>query len=99
MAPIVPFIAQKLYDDIWGKNIHNESFPKLLGRKKMMFTTEDISNLNSLIWKEKKERGLSLRAEVSEAMLPKKFKAIEKDIAACHNIKKISYGKNLAITI
>ncbi|MFH0949107.1 MAG: valine--tRNA ligase [Candidatus Aenigmatarchaeota archaeon] len=99
MAPIVPFITQKLYDDIWKKNIHNESFPKLLGRKKMMFTTEDISNLNSLIWKEKKERGLSLRAEVSEAMLPKKFKAIEKDIAACHNIKKISYGKNLSVVI
>jgi len=55
-------------------------------------------NLNSMIWKLKKDRGLSLRAEIKEATIHEHFRPIEKDLIAAHGIKKLSYGDKLQFT-
>ena len=41
----------------------------------------------------KKDRNLSLKSEIKEVIIDQKFKAIEKDFQAVHNIQKISYGE------
>ena len=40
---------------------------------------------------------MSLKDELSSAVLPEIFKSIEKDIAEMHKIKVISYGKELSL--
>ncbi|MEM4336778.1 MAG: class I tRNA ligase family protein, partial [Candidatus Woesearchaeota archaeon] len=95
LAPVVPFITYKLYYELKNKDIHLEEFPKPLdeiNKEEIEFTKEELMNLNSEIWKAKKDKGVSLKTEIKEAVIPEKFKKIEKDIVSAHNIKKISYG-------
>jgi valyl-tRNA synthetase len=93
LAPITPFITHKIYNDLVGKDIHTEEFPHPLGVRLFdHFTKEELMDLNSAIWKAKKDKGLSLKTEIQEAVIPEKFKIIEKDLVATHSIKKIKYG-------
>ena len=84
---------------LWRKNIHKEKFPAVKEKYKVSFTTAEIEELNSTVWKAKKEKKLSLKAEVKELIIPKKLKTIEKDLMACHKAKKISYGNKIDISI
>ena len=90
-------ITCKLYNELYGKDIHFESFPTPENYETTEFNTADIEQLNSEIWKQKKDNGLSLKAEVKEALLPEKFKPIERDLISAHNIAKIAYGKEIKI--
>ena len=93
-APIIPFITYKLYDDLTGRDVHSEEFPKPLDEKaEFDFTKEDLFELNSAIWKAKKDAGVSLKGEIKEAVISDKFKKIEKDLVQTHNIKKLGYGE------
>ena len=92
-APVMPFITHKIYMELHGKDIHMEHFPELLSIKQFTaFSKEDLIELNSAIWKFKKDKGLSLKADLSELTVPEKFRCIERDLAATHGVKKISYG-------
>ena len=93
LAPINPMITYAIYQDMHGKDIHSEAFPKEQKTKKPEFTKEELAEINSSIWKAKKDAGQSLKAEISELTIPKKFKQIEKDFTAAHNAKKLSYGE------
>ena len=97
-APVIPFITQKIYQDISGKDIHKEKFPEAVSMKLFDgFMKEELMNLNGVIWKAKKDAGLSLKAELEELTVPKKFNIIEKDLIATHSIKKIVYGNEIKI--
>lgn len=98
LAPVVPMFTQKIYRDIYGRNIHNEKFPtpKLTKSK---ISTQDIEELNSFVWKAKKDKGLSLKAEIKELMLPKKYSVISSDVAACHNVTKLRYGSAIELVL
>jgi valyl-tRNA synthetase len=98
LAPVVPMFSQKIYNDIYKKNIHDEKFPveKLVKSK---IKTQDIENLNSFIWKGKKDKGLSLKSEIKELVLPKKYSPIAKDIVACHNVVKLKYGSVMELVL
>ncbi|MEN7982223.1 MAG: class I tRNA ligase family protein [Nanoarchaeota archaeon] len=56
------------------------------GRKSNLKLVEKIMNFNSEIWKQKKEKGISLRDEILEIEIPKNLKNFEKDLVACHKI-------------
>jgi|TARA_B100001971_G_C17927271_1_gene400857 hypothetical protein len=47
----------------------------------------------------KKDNGLNLKSEITEITVPKKFKLIEKDFKAMHNIKNINYGNKVVIKL
>ena len=92
LAPIIPFVTHKIYMDLHGKVIGE--FPQALNvRLFTEFSKEELMELNSAIWKAKKDKGLSLKAEIAEASVPDSFRIIEKDFIITHGIKKISYGK------
>lgn len=101
LAPIIPFVTEKIYRDMTGKDIHAETFPAPNKKfaKKLAFGTADIVELNSAVWKAKKDAGLSLKAEVKELVLPKKFKAIERDLAEMHGVKKMVWGKEIKVAL
>ena len=93
LAPVLPMITHKLYKDLYGEELHLQEFPKAEKKMKIEFDTFDITELNSLIWKAKKDAGKSLRDELTSLTLDKKFEKAEKDLIATHNVKKIKYGK------
>ncbi len=102
LSPVACFITHKLYKEIYGGSIEEQSFPEpdsVTLKQKIPFTTEEITELNKAIWKEKKDKGLSLKAEVLELTVPEKFRSIEKDLKAAHNIVRIKYGKNIKVLL
>ncbi len=99
LAPITPMITYRIYKDLTGKDVHFEDFPKAGKAAAADINTQELINLNSEIWKAKKDNGLSLKAEIAEATVPEQFKSIEKDLKSTHGIKKISYGEKLEIRL
>ncbi|MBI2565325.1 valine--tRNA ligase [Candidatus Woesearchaeota archaeon] len=96
-APVLPFLTYKIFKDVYNEDINKLPFPDLSEEYKIGFKTEELIELNSAIWKAKKDKGLSLKSEVKSLALPEKFKHIKADLAATHNIKNISYNEKLEI--
>ncbi len=99
LAPIAPFASDYLHRELYGTGIHSEMFPTAAKMKGIGFETEELVGMMSAIWKAKKDKGLSLKAEVKELVIPEKFKAMEKDIIATHNVKSIRYDKEIDIVL
>ena len=97
LSPVIPLITYKIYKDLRNKDIHFEKFPKIENKYKLKFSTKDLIELNSRIWKEKKDNGLSLNSELKKLTLPLKFKSISKEIKETHNAKEINFGKEFKI--
>ncbi len=97
LAPIIPMVTYKLYHELYGNDIHFQKFPSAEDYELPGFTGPELEELNRSIWKKHNEQGISLKAEIKEATIPEKFRAIEKDMKAAHNILKISYGSELKI--
>lgn len=91
LAPVIPIITEKIYYELNNRNIHSEEFPKVVKEKSMLFKISELEELDSRIWKEKKDKGLNLKGEVKRIILNNKFKSIEKDLKVTHNIKQIEY--------
>ncbi len=98
LAPITPFITYKIHEELWGEDIHSLEFPKLEHKFETSLTTDKISELNSTVWKTKKDSGLALNAEISELSIPEEFRPVEKDLQLVHKAKKMSFGE-LKVTI
>jgi len=99
LAPIIPMMTYKIYKDLRKKDIQSEKFPEPEKGLRLQFTTAELIELNSMIWKAKKDKGLSLKAEIKELVIPDKFKGIENDLVVTHNVKSIKYGKGIGITL
>ncbi len=95
LAPVIPFITYRLYMDLHGRDIHSERFPDPEKAGKPCLSTKHLMELNSEIWKSKKDQGKSLKSEIGHLTLPEEFKPIEKDLSLTHGIKRISWGKAL----
>ncbi|MBN2042274.1 MAG: valine--tRNA ligase [Candidatus Aenigmarchaeota archaeon] len=93
LAPVNPFLTYRLYEELTGKDIHFTEFPEPEKgpEKKMQFTTEELAELNSGIWKAKKDKGESLKSEIEKMEMPKKFREIGSDLRRMHNISKLSF--------
>ncbi|MFH1294470.1 MAG: valine--tRNA ligase [Candidatus Aenigmatarchaeota archaeon] len=98
LAPVLPFITYRLHFDIHGKDIHQESFPEA-EKITSKLASADIRELNGLIWKAKKDRGLSLRSSVKELVIPEKFRPLQQDLVKTHNVEKLVYGKEIKVLI
>ena len=98
-APVLPLMTFKIYKELRNRDIHDEKFPEIEHNVKSELTKEDIINLNSEIWKAKKDNNLSLRSEIKFLTIPIKFKQIEKDLKEMHNIKEILYGNKVKIEL
>lgn len=91
LYPIIPQITSILAEEL---SISLETFPAV---KKENFKDktiiEELIKLNSRIWKEKREQGISLRAPLEKAIVPVNLRDFSKDIKACHNIKAIELAR------
>lgn len=98
LAPVIPMITAKIYESLYGDDIHTQEFPHHV---KVSYdgdlTLEDVASINSEIWKFKKDNTLSLKDELSSVMLPAKFAAIEQDLKAMHKIREVAYGTAVSL--
>ncbi len=99
LSPVIPMITYKIYKELGGKDIHGLEFPEVEKNYKAEVNTSDIIELNTLVWKAKKDKGLNLKSEVKELTLTKALKLIEKDIVATHNVKIVHYDEKLKVVV
>ncbi|HDQ59830.1 MAG TPA: hypothetical protein ENN30_01405, partial [Candidatus Woesearchaeota archaeon] len=95
LAPICPFITEKIWSEIYSdKSIHVQSFPELSehGHDDYTHKTEKLVMLNSTIWKYKKEKGLALNSGLKKVYIPEALNPMISDIKAMHNIDSIESG-------
>jgi len=94
LAPVLPLITYKVYKELRGKDIHFEPFVQQWKiHEDVKLTAEDISSLNSFIWKSKKENGKSLKDEIKKLVIDEKYKSIQHDIISAHNVKQLLFGE------
>jgi valyl-tRNA synthetase len=80
--PIIPKVTTIIGADL---GIEFKEFPKIKGK----FNTRLIDKLvefNSMVWKKKKDQGLSLREGIKDIKIPKELRSFEKDLRATHNL-------------
>jgi valyl-tRNA synthetase len=92
LAPITPFITESIYQKLYNpsQSIHKELMPK----SETNFPEEDprtskLIELNSRIWKNKKIRGLSLKAPLTSLYIPSALIDFADDLKAMHNAQRI----------
>jgi len=86
LAPICPFITDKIYRDMYRKSVHRESLPEGMAEWEMADRpTDAILEFNSQMWKQKKDVGLSLNSEF-KAEVPAPLEPFKEDLKAMHRL-------------
>jgi valyl-tRNA synthetase len=98
LYPVIPFTTNRISKEMFDKDLDEEKFPDTKEYFSKL-TLEDIEKINNAIWKEKKEKGVSLKEKVSVIKITNKYKYIEKDLIKTHNILKIEYKEESEGTI
>ncbi len=86
LYPIIPQLTTIIANELNIK-LSKEEFPS---SKKVNSQGKKISQIiefNSLVWKTKKEKSVSLKEKISGISIPKEIKEFEKDLIACHNLE------------
>ncbi len=97
LAPVLPFITFRLYHDLHDRDIHSEQFPKPSKESyDIPFSAEEFMEMNSSIWKAKRDAGRSLKEPIRKLVAEEKFRTIEKDIKSAHNVSVIEFGKEFS---
>jgi len=86
LSPITPFITDYIWMELYSeKSIHVENFPESEWNFGLEKSTNDILKFNEKVWKEKKDKDLSLKTEI-KIEIPQTLKSFENDLKKMHNI-------------
>nr|AIE90690.1 valyl-tRNA synthetase (VARS, valS) [uncultured marine thaumarchaeote AD1000_05_B01] len=87
LAPITPYITDFLWQTLYSdKSIHTEQQAKEESNEDLTQHTQAISDFNSKVWNEKKEKGLSLKDSI-KIEIPKELEIFKKDLVAMHHLE------------
>jgi len=87
MAPITPYITDFLWQTLYSdKSIHTEQQTKAESNEDLTQHTQAISDFNSKVWNEKKEKGLHLPDSI-KIEIPKELEIFKKDLVAMHHLE------------
>jgi valyl-tRNA synthetase len=87
LAPITPLITEHLWQKLYSnESIHKESQVQKEKHKDMQNYSTEIIEFNSMVWNEKKSRGLSLKDAIL-IDIPKNLEVFKKDLKAMHTIE------------
>lgn len=99
LSPITPFIATKIAQTLYGEDIQAKEFPLLERTFSPKFSKEELAELNSFVWKTKKDKGLSLKTAVGKLTIPDKFKGIQDDLKVTHQVKEMVFGNTIDVEL
>lgn len=97
MAPFTPFLAEKIYHDIFGSSVHLSSWPKADERlidKKLEEEMETVKLLTEAAAAARQEAGIKLRWPVSEILVETKDKGIAEAVKGLEGILNIMCNSN-----
>ena len=88
MAPVTPFITARIWEEIYGGDIHKEEMPDVREEwsSPLIELTQTLMEFNSEVWKRKKESGLSLREDISGISIPDELTPFEDDLVRMHRL-------------
>jgi len=87
LAPITPYITDFLWQTLYSdKSIHTEQQTKAESNEDLTQHTQAISDFNSKVWNEKKEKGLHLPDSI-KVEVPKELEIFKKDLVAMHHLE------------
>jgi valyl-tRNA synthetase len=88
LAPIIPFSTDAIFRSVYGSSVHEERFPMPrdgIPASRADFT-EGLVAFNADVWKRKRDRGLSLNAELPDMDVPANLKPFEADLRRMHRL-------------
>jgi len=89
LAPIIPFATDRLWREIYGGSVHAEEFPRVRGwAESLRDLTAKIVEFNSAVWREKKEKGLSLKDLLPGLAVPEELRRFADDLEKMHHIPR-----------
>jgi len=83
LSPIIPQITSVIAKEL---KISLDKFPKIKTKKFQLYLINEIENFNRYVWEKKKDKGISLRDEISGIKIPKELKKFEKDLIVTHSL-------------
>ena len=84
LYPIIPQVSSLIAEEK-GIDLIRSEFPKVNVGKINLVLIKKIMEFNSKVWKEKKEKGISLRDEI-KMRIPEELVDYEKDLKGCHGL-------------
>jgi valyl-tRNA synthetase len=112
LNPINPAITSAIYKEIFNEELTTQKWPseiKNSGLTNSGLTIEfennskvlskDIIDFNSIIWKEKKDKGVSLKDVVKKAVAPESLKDCKDELMSAHGIKELTFGKEISAEV
>lgn len=89
LAPIAPFMPYRLCQELYGFDVHAARLPEPIASvdEAMREKTPLVESFNSSIWKQKKEKGLSLNAPLAGVDVPAELAPMRETLAAMHNLQ------------
>jgi len=86
LYPIIPQITSVIGNEL-NISLHKSNFPEVSKVKDNSKIIEELMNFNSLVWKQKKEKNISLKEPISNVRIPPSLKDFDKDLKAAHNLE------------
>ncbi|MBI1973934.1 valine--tRNA ligase [Candidatus Micrarchaeota archaeon] len=90
LAPICPFISDKAYKELYKGKVHGESLPALdskLAKSPLAGKTAALVEFDSMVWKQKKEKGIPLNAPAAGVAVPPGLAEFAGDLRAAHKLE------------
>jgi len=94
LSPICPFFSHYLSTTLYDSSaVDVRSFPRLPaivdveGAEALRALTPKISEFNSMIWKLKKDSGLSLKSPISGIVVPHELSVLQNSLVRMHSIE------------
>jgi len=85
LYPITPQLTSIIGTEL-KLNLLNDNFPKAKPGKSKLDLINKIMEFNSLVWKAKKDKSISLREHINNIGIPKDIMPFKQDLIACHNL-------------
>ena len=88
LAPVTPFVTDRIWRSVYGGSVHQERFPMPRDGvpASRLASTEALVAFNSEIWKSKRDQGVHLNAEFAGATIPEELKPFEADLRRMHRL-------------
>ncbi|WP_042667752.1 valine--tRNA ligase [Desulfurococcus amylolyticus] len=94
LAPIMPFITDAIYRELYGRSIHLERFPEPDRErlKQPHNLVEKVVNVNSAIWSYKKRNNMKLSEPLrGKVYLPKDLEEVAEELRDLHKLEEIEF--------
>jgi valyl-tRNA synthetase len=92
LAPIMPFVTDAIYRELYGKSVHTEEFPradKVLIEKGYELA-KLVEEVNSAIWRFKKKNNMRLSDPVkAKVYLPAKLRGVLEEVVDLHRLENV----------